>query len=70
MVVLLSSSFAHDQDPVGVNNCGQSVSNNQHSAVLEALSDLFLYKIVSFKVDISSCFIQNQDLCISDDGSG
>ena len=70
MVELLSVTLVHDQDPVGVDDCGQSVSNDQHRAILETLLQGLLDEVVGLQVHIGSGLIEHKDLCLSDDSSG
>ena len=59
----------HDQDSVGIDDCSQSVSDDEHSAALERVLELILNEVIRLKINVGCSLIKNQDLGLSDDSS-
>ena len=60
-VILDNLTLIQNHDSVIVDDGVESVSNGNHSAVSKLSSDDALYEVVSFKVNIGSDLIKQQD---------
>ena len=69
MRVFLKLTFLQYQNSVRINDSSQSVSHNKDSTCLESISEGFLDEVISLKIYISCCFVKDQNLSLSDDGS-
>ena len=55
----------HNQNSVWVDDCGETVSHDEHSAILESLPERLLDEVVSLQVNIRCGFVKDQYLRFS-----
>ena len=67
--VFLQWALFENENSICINNCGYSVSNNEHSAVLEAFAESSLNQAVSLEVQVDCRLVYNQNFCLSDDST-
>lgn len=62
-------SVVEDEDAVRLDDGLESVGDNDHGAVFEALLDQLLYGLLGHDVDVGGGFVQDDDLVLSEDGA-
>jgi hypothetical protein len=62
-------TIAHDHDFVTLDDGLETMSNSEHCAVLEFFVYQFLDHLLSFNVDIGSCFIKENDFVLTENSS-
>ena len=72
MVVLNPIPVRHDQDAVCVDDCRQSVSDDDHRSlvVLQLLTQLGLNEVISLQVNVGGGFIQHENFRSEKHGPG
>ena len=70
MGILLQLSLLQHHDSICVNDRGESMSHDEHSTVVESLTNGSLDEVIGLKINICSGFVEDQDSRLLDDGSG
>lgn len=67
MVELSALARVHYQDPVSVDDRGQSVRNDHNGATLEDTLQLILNEVVRFQIDVGRGLVEHEYLRLPDD---
>jgi hypothetical protein len=67
MTELNSFALAHYEDTIRIDDCGKTMSNNEHCTVTEQLSYLALNQVVCLQIHVCSRFIKNQNFGFAND---
>lgn len=69
MVKLLASALVHDEDAVRIDDCGQSVSNQNDGTARKTRPQFLLNHIVSLQIHVRRGLVKHQDTRLLQDGT-
>ena len=65
--ILLQLALFENKNSISVNNCGNSVSYNEHGTIPEAFTERSLNQAICLEIQVDCRLVYNQNLCLSDD---